>query len=305
MERYEFFQLDVFTDKPLSGNPLAVFHDGRGLDDSVMQALAREMNLSETVFVTKSDKADRRVRFFTPTSEIPLAGHPTVGTWWLLAEREMLDLPKGQVSRVTQETGAGVLPVDIHMGENGPIEVFMTQTLPNFGKKLADREALCRALGGSEDLIPSDLPLQVVATALPQLMVPTTSLGALEGLPTGGRGGELSDLLASLGTHCAMCYSLETVAADATVHCRMFAPGLGVPEDPATGSAAGALGCYLVRYGITPPHDGKVQIIVEQGIEIGRPSRIKVEVSVDDDGEISEVRVGGTAVTVIQGEVTL
>lgn len=305
MERYEFFQLDVFTDKPLSGNPLAVFHDGRGLDDSVMQALAREMNLSETVFVTKSDKADRRVRFFTPTSEIPLAGHPTVGTWWLLAEREMLDLPKGQVSRVTQETGAGVLPVDIHMGENGPIEVFMTQTLPNFGKKLADREALCRALGGSEDLIPSDLPLQVVATALPQLMVPTTSLGALEGLPTGGRGGELSDLLASLGTDCAMCYSLETVAADATVHCRMFAPGLGVPEDPATGSAAGALGCYLVRYGITPPHDGKVQIIVEQGIEIGRPSRIKVEVSVDDDGEISEVRVGGTAVTVIQGEVTL
>ena len=305
MERYEFFQLDVFTDKPLSGNPLAVFHDGRGLDDSVMQALAREMNLSETVFVTKSDKADRRVRFFTPTSEIPLAGHPTVGTWWLLAEREMLDLPKGQVSRVTQETGAGVLPVDIHMGENGPIEVFMTQTLPNFGKKLADREALCRALGGSEDLIPSDLPLQVVATALPQLMVPTTSLGALEGLPTGGRGGELSDLLASLGTDCAMCYSLETVAADATVHCRMFAPGLGVPEDPATGSAAGALGCYLVRYGITPPHDGKVQIIVEQGIEIGRPSRIKVEVSVDDEGEISEVRVGGTAVTVIQGEVTL
>jgi trans-2,3-dihydro-3-hydroxyanthranilate isomerase len=304
MSKHSFYQLDVFTDTPLHGNPLAVFPDAEGLNTATMQALAREMNLSETVFVTESEHATRLVRFFTPTAEIPLAGHPTVGTWWLLAELGQLEQPPGTSIHVTQETGAGVLPVEIEVKGRRPSKVSMTQTLPEFGTTVEDRGRLARALGGSESLIPSSPAPQVVSTALPQLMVPIGSLAELEGLPSGGTGGTLVTLLRELGTDCVMCYCHETRDAQATVHCRMFAPGLGVPEDPATGSAAGALGSYLVHNDRVNTGDGLAHVVVEQGIEIDRPSRIEVEVAVDE-GVIQRVLVGGQAVTVISGEVRL
>ncbi len=304
MSRHPFFQLDVFTTTPLAGNPLAVFPDSHGLDTPTMQALAREMNLSETVFVAPSDTATRRVRFFTPTAEIPLAGHPTVGTWWLLAEREIIPLHGEGITTVTQETDAGVLPVDIVTTHGKPAQVVMTQTAPEFGTELADHARLGSALGGpAASLAREPLP-QVVSTALPQLMVPMASLGALQALPSGGRGGALVDLLREAGTECAMCFTTETARHDATVHCRMFAPGLGVPEDPATGSAAGALGAYLVRHGVVTPVDGRATIVVDQGLEVGRPSRIHVTVDGNADS-ITRVQVGGQAVTVIEGEVRL
>ncbi len=305
MRRYRFSQIDVFTDRRLAGNALAVFPDAAGLDPGEMQALAREMNLSETTFVFASDRATRRVRFFTPMAEIPLAGHPTIGTWWTLAERGIIDLPRDDTTVVTQETGAGVLPVSIRTVGGQPAEVIMVQALAAFGPTVSDTAALGTALGGGPDLVAGEPPPQVVSTALPQLMIPVTSLPALQALPSGGRGGELAALLRTLGTDCAMCFTRETVAPDATVHCRMFAPGLGVPEDPATGSAAGALGAYAVRYGLVAATGGTARIVVEQGLEIGRPSRINVEVDETADGTITEVRVGGQAVTVIEGEVTL
>lgn len=305
MPAYRFFQIDVFTDRRLAGNPLAVFADAHGLEPDRMQALAREMNLSETTFVTESKRATRRVRFFTPTAEIPLAGHPTIGTWWVLAELGQLELPASGTLRVTQETGRGILPVEIVSADGVPTLVWMTQAPPDFGAEVHDRTTLATVLGGEADaMLPKPTP-RVVSTALPQLMVPMRSLEALRALPSGGTGGGLATFLRTLGTDCAMCYSTETESPDATVHCRMFAPGLGVPEDPATGSAAGALGCYLVRSGGIRPNDGIARIVVEQGLEIGRPSRIDVEITVSATDEITQVRVGGCAVTVIEGEVRL
>ena len=305
MATHRFHQLDVFTTTPLAGNPLAVFPDARGLGPATMQALAREMNLSETTFVFPSAVASRHVRFFTPGAEIPLAGHPTIGTWWALAELNLIpDLPTSGVLRVTQKTGRGVLPVDIELRDGRPAHVEMTQARPEWGAIVTDRAGLARALGGTPDLLAEGPPPQVVSTALPQLMVPVRSRAALAELPSGGMGAELAALLRALGSDCAMLYAAGDTS-DVTAHCRMFAPGLSVPEDPATGSAAGALGAYLVRTGAAVPVSGEVRLTLEQGVEIGRPSRMTVRVRCGPAGEVTEVRVGGAAVRVITGDVTL
>jgi trans-2,3-dihydro-3-hydroxyanthranilate isomerase len=306
MTTHSFYQMDVFTDIPLTGNPLAVFPDANGLDTRTMQALAREMNLSETTFLGQSTVAKRRVRFFTPTAEIPLAGHPTIGTWWLLAELRVLDIPPDGTTRVTQETGAGVLPVDIQMKSGRPIRVTMIQPRPQFGARCTELEKLSAMLGCGQYGIASTPDPQIVATALPQLMVPMASLAHLRSLPSGGAGGDLARFLESVGTNCVMCYTTETERPDATAQCRMFAPGFGVPEDPATGSAAGALGCYLVHHGVIPTVNGAAEITIDQGREIGRASRISVRITASSNGsDITEVAVGGTAVRVIHGTVTL
>lgn len=305
MTTYRFHQLDVFTTRPLAGNPLAVFPDARGLEARTMQALAREMNLSETTFVFPSTSATRHVRFFTPAAEIPLAGHPTIGTWWVLAELGLLpELPPHGRTTVTQETGRGVLPVDIDMRNGTPVQVEMTQAAPEWGAVVTDRAGLARVLGGATDLLADGPAPQVVSTALPQLMVPIRGRAALRDLPSGGTGGELAALLRGLGSDCAMLYA-PADAPGTTADCRMFAPGLGVPEDPATGSAAGALGAYLVRHGQVGLVDGEARLTFDQGTEIGRPSRITVRVRCDPAGEITQVRVGGAAVRVITGDVTL
>ncbi len=304
MRRYRFYQLDVFTDTPLRGNPLAVFPDPQGLDAPTMQALAREMNLSETTFVFPSAVATRQVRFFTPAAEIPLAGHPTIGTWWLLAELGSLPgLPRDGLTRLTQETGRGVLPVDLTLAGGRPTAVTMTQALPEFGATIADLDALGAALGADRRAIADQPTPEVVSTALPQLMVPLRSREALTRLPSGGAGAALADVLRRFGTDCAMLYVLVGTG-EVTAYCRMFAPGLGVPEDPATGSAAGALGAHLVRRGVVRPEGGTAVMTFDQGLEIGRASRIRVAVVVDATGAITGVQVGGAAVRVIEGDVT-
>jgi len=305
MPRYRFYQLDVFTDTPLRGNPLAVFPDPQGLAAPTMQALAREMNLSETTFVFPSEVATRKVRFFTPAAEIPLAGHPTIGTWWLLAELGSLPgLPRDGPMRLTQETGRGVLPVDLTLAGGRPTVVTMTQAAPEFGAQIADRDALGAGLGADRRAIADQPTPEVVSTALPQLMVPIRSREALARLPSGGAGAALADLLRRFGTDCAMLYALAA-GGEVTAHCRMFAPGLGVTEDPATGSAAGALGAHLVRRGVVRPERGTAVMTFDQGLEIGRASRIRVVVTVDATGAITGVQVGGAAVRVIEGDVTL
>jgi len=305
MASWEFHQLDVFTTTPLGGNALAVFPDARGLEDVTMQALAREMNLSETTFVFPSARATRRVRFFTPKAEIPLAGHPTIGTWWALVELRLLEeLPDDGVAHVTQETGRGILPVEVEVRHGRPARAEMTQAAPEFGATVEDRSHLARVLGGTPEILASAPQPQVVSTALPQLMVPLRSRADLTALPSGGLGGELAALLRGFGTDCAMLFAPgETPGV--SWHCRMFAPGLGVPEDPATGSAAGALGAFLVRHGVEAPSAGEVRLALEQGVEIARPSRIEVRVMTDPDGAIRSVHVGGAAVRVITGTVSL
>ena len=299
-----FIQADVFTDRPFSGNPLAIVPDASGLSTEEMQAIAREMNLSETTFVLPAENptAAFRLRIFTPVAELPLAGHPVVGTCFILAQRGRLELNDG-TNRIFQECGAGILPVDIHVREGHIVRVYMTQSQPQFLKSTDDRALLASAVGLDEDrLLPDGLPAQVVSTALPQLMVPAQGLKDLEKIVIDPAA--LRTVFETLETKCFMIFTRQTVHPNSTVHARMFAPTLGVPEDPATGSASGALGAYLVRHRVMPAHS-TTHLIVEQGYEMGRPSTIYVEVDQGPDGDPGEVRVGGQAVEVAEGVLKL
>jgi trans-2,3-dihydro-3-hydroxyanthranilate isomerase len=299
MKEYRFFQADVFTDRPFTGNPLAIFPEAEGLTSEEMQSIAKEMNLSETTFVLPPTdlKARFRLRIFTPASELPLAGHPVVGTCFVLAERGMIPLEEG-TNRIFQECKAGVLPVDIVVRGGKVEEVVMTQSPPRFFDEYDNRALLAAAVGLPEgELLPGGLRAQVVSTAVPQLMVPAASLhhfGRIE-LDLAA----MRQVLRETESDCFMIFTRECVQAEGTVHARMFAPALGVAEDPATGSASGALGAYLVKHGLVEAKP-TARILVEQGYEMGRPSAIHVEVDADESGP-KEVRVGGKAVEVAEG----
>ena len=305
MKEYRFIQVDVFTDKPFGGNPLAVFPEAEGLTTEEMQCLAREMNLSETTFVLppQAPGADFKVRIFTPTKELPFAGHPVVGTHWVLAHLGRVPLHE-PVTQVRFELGVGVLPADLHVVGGQVERVVMTQDRPTFHAVLEDVTDLADGLGlPAEAIVETGLPVQVVSTGVPQMMVPTCSLAEVQGLGAGRLNvTALNRAYVACGTGCVLVFAFETERPEATVHVRMFAPLAGVPEDPATGSANGALGAYLVHHravGVTEP---TTYIISEQGAEIHRPSTLYVEV--DSVGEeVTAVRVGGQVVPVAEGVV--
>ncbi len=307
MREFRFLQSDVFTDRAFTGNPLAILPEADGLSDEDMQRIAAEMNLSETAFVLRPTEVQAlcRLRIFTPTTELPLAGHPVVGTFFTLARRGELGLGEVLASlgtgvhRIHQECGAGVLPVDIRVRDGVVEQVVMTQASPRFFGRLDDRDALAACLGlPPDEVVPGPAPAQVVSTAIPQLMVPVRSLRSVERLeldPVAARALLHRD---DVGSDCLMIFSTECVRETSAAHARMFAPGLGVTEDPATGSAAGALGAWLVRHG--EPDASPARMVIEQGYEMGRPSAIHVEVD-HDGGRPTEVRVGGEAVEVAEG----
>ncbi len=303
MREYRYITADVFTDRAFTGNPLAIFPDAEGLSSEEMQAIAKEMNLSETTFVLPATdlKAERRLRIFTPRAELPLAGHPVVGTFYVLAGRGAFQLEDGS-NRIFQECGAGVLPVDIHVRAGSVEQVVMTQSPPRFFDEYRDRKLLADSVGLAEDqLLPDDLPAQLVSTAVPQLMVPARSLRNLEKIEIDLV--TMRRVLQETKSDCFMIFTRECVHPESTVHARMFAPSLGVAEDPATGSASGALGAYLVHHGIVSA-EPTARILVEQGYEMGRPSAIHVEVDGGAEGPV-EVRVGGQAVEVAEGTLRL
>ena len=305
MKSYRFVQVDVFTDTPFGGNPLAVFHEAEGLGSEEMQKLAKEMNLSETTFVLPPEQheADFKVRIFTPASELPFAGHPVVGTHWVLAHLGRVDLTE-PVTTVRFELGVGVLPADLHVRDGRVERVVMTQDHPSFLAVLDDVGELAAGLGlAPEAITETGLPVQLVSTGIPQLMVPVRSLADVQQLGADRLDvGSLTRVCSALGTACAMVFTLETESPDATVHTRLFAPSLGVPEDPATGSANGALGAYLVRHRAVPVTEPTTFITSEQGLELGRPSTLYVEVD-GSSAEIASVRVGGEVVAMAEGEV--
>ncbi len=316
MRAYRFWQTDVFTDRVFAGNPLAVFPDAEGLSDEEMQRIAAEMNLSETAFVLPPTDVQAlcRLRIFTPNAELPLAGHPVVGTFFTLAERGELGLGERLrqlgtgVLRIHQECGAGVLPVDIRVRGGEVEQVVMTQAPPRFFNTCRDRAALAAALGlGQDEVVPEGgPPAQVVSTALPQLMVPVRSLRSIERLEVDPAATQSLLHREEIGSDCLMVFSRECVRDGSSAHARMFAPGLGVHEDPATGSAAGALGAWLVRHRQAGgPGSRTVRLVIEQGFEMGRPSIIHVEVDRTGDSEPIEVRVGGQSVEVAEGALHL
>ena len=305
MRSYQFYQLDVFTDQRFGGNPLAVFPNAEGLSDREMQQLAKEMNLSETTFVLPSAKpdVDFRVRIFTPAVEVPLAGHPVVGTHYLLAELGRIPLTE-PVTRIHQDLNVGILPVDIYV-DNGTVQrVVMTQDLPRFLTKWEDIARLAAALGIPEAEIRSaGLLPQVVSTGMPQMMIPVRSLCAVQNAKPNTAA--LIEIGREAGTDCFAIFTQETLHDGSDLHMRMFAPGFGILEDPATGSASGGLGAYLVRNQVVVPgQNGTVYLVNEQGYEIDRPSTIYIEVDGASDS-ITAVRVGGQAVSFITGTVQL
>lgn len=314
MEKHRFVQLDVFTDRAFAGNSLAVFPDGSGIRDEDMQPIAREMNLSETVFVLPAEPAKepspvalRRLRIFTPTQELPFAGHPVVGTWNLLAREGVVPKPESDTgwTRIHQQIGIGTLPVDIEFKDGEPIQVVMTQSKPQLGAVLEDAQEhadLTRALGLAPEHLDEKLPIQIASTGLPFLIVPVRSLADLRSCRVNAA--LLVEVYRRVGAMGVYAFSQETIELGAArANARMFAPDDNIPEDPATGSAAGALGAYLVHHQALPEKavNGTSKFVIEQGDFINRPSRLNIEVK-GEAGAIEEVRVGGPSVVVARGE---
>ena len=311
MPNYKFIQLDVFTDRAFAGNPLAVFPEAEGITDEHMQQIAREMNLSETVFVVPSKKEDalRRLRIFTPSSELPFAGHPIAGTWNCLAREGMVKPPEGGNGWVSikHEVGIGVLPVDIEFKDGEPVRVVMTQGRFEMRGEIEDgheQADIARALGLAREDLDESLPIQAVSTGNTMLLVPIRSLADL------GHCKPNQNLLDEIferndtfrgGTGC-YAFTRETIEiGEARAHARFFV-GMNIGEDPATGSAAGPLGGYLVYHDATrvDATDGVYKFVIEQGDFINRPSRIELEVK-GAPGKVEEVRVGGASVVVARG----
>ena len=294
-----YMHLDVFTDEALSGNQLAVFTDARGLDSERMQRIAGEMAFPETTFVlpAESPDTDVRVRIFTPARELPMAGHPTIGTTFALAAGGQV---KAGASKVTLGLGVGPTPVFLEW-TNGRLNfAWMRQPLPVFGFIADHVDMLARALGVEErDIRNTGLPVQQVSSGVPFLFVPMATRAAVN-RATLDRG-VLREFFDANGQpeHPVFLFSLEHGEDDATAFSRMFAPLFGVPEDPATGAASGPLGAYLLVKGAVTPKQAE-RMVSLQGVAMGRPSRIAISVSSRTAG-VSEVRVGGTCVSLGSG----
>ena len=302
--RYRFVQLDVFTDHVFGGNQLAVFPQADGLADAEMQAIAREMNYSETTFVLPAadPSALCRVRIFTPAAELPIAGHPVVGTAIALAHEGRIVPGADARARVSFQLGVGTLPVDVTFAEGRPRFAWMSQPIPSFEPWRGDSDALAAALGlARNDLDEQKFPLERGSVGVPFAYIPIRSLEAIR---RASPGPNLTQGLTA--ADCEGVYLFTMLASgDTTAHVRMFALALGIVEDAATGSAAGPFGAYLRRHGhIAPGPDGAAHARLEQGIEMGRPSRWEVEVVGTRDA-IQAVRVGGQAVLVAEGELLL
>ncbi|HEY9402303.1 MAG TPA: PhzF family phenazine biosynthesis protein [Pyrinomonadaceae bacterium] len=291
--KLRYHLVDVFTDRQFGGNPLAVFTNVRGISAETMQAIAKELNLSETTFVLPPNDArnDYHVRIFTPGQELPMAGHPTVGTTYVLARERMIARGReGAETRTLLEEGVGTIPVRIEWSGGEARFIEMRQPLPAFGPRVEDVDAVAEMLSiEPEEIRATNLPVEVVSCGVPFLFVPVRSAWAVRDITF--RLDVWERKLQAVVPPEVFVFTREVDFEGSTVHSRMFAPGLGIWEDPATGGASGPLGCYLVRYGVVAC-DGRADITSEQGIEMGRPSFIKIRILREGD-EITDVRVGG------------
>ena len=301
MMKLRYHLVDVFTNKAFGGNQLAVFTDARGLSAEIMQAIAKELNLSETTFVLppQDSRNDYRVRIFTPAVELPMAGHPTVGTAFVLATEHMIE-HSGPEAVVNFEEGVGTIAVTIEWQDGSPAYIQMSQPLPVFGSHFADAGAIAEMLSvGAGAILETHLPMMVVSCGVPFLFVPLKNLQDVRSIRF--RLDVWERVLRDFEAPHVFVFTQETETEGARVHSRMFAPALGISEDPATGGASGPLGCYLVRNEvITPDGNGNVEFISEQGMEMGRPSFIRIRIEQNEAG-ISGVKVGGQCYLIGEG----
>jgi trans-2,3-dihydro-3-hydroxyanthranilate isomerase len=290
---------------PFGGNPVAVVPETKGLGDREFQQIAREMNLSETVFVQPpgDPAAAARIRIFTPTQEIPFAGHPVLGGFFVLGKLGRFPLNE-PITRICYECNIGTFPVELHVRDGDIRRVVMSQPKPQFlgtVEPVKDLFELAKALSlPKSQITEAKFPVEVVSTGLPVMVVPIRSLTAVRSIVPDVTA--IKGLCERYGANGIMVFTTVTVEELSDVHTRMFAPPIGVVEDPATGSASGALGAYLVHHGVVDVAP-ITEIIAEQGYEVDRPSRLLIQVESDDD-VIQSVKVGGQAVLVIEGSLT-
>ena len=303
MPEYSYYTADVFTDQVFGGNPLAVLPDARGLDARTMQLIAREFNYSESVFVLPPDDPahTRRLRIFTPASEMPFAGHPTVGTAFVLAATGALPLT-GDLTRIVFEEGVGPVPVAIRARNGVPEYTQLSAAkMPEFGPEPPPLDEIARVFSlQPNDFLGGEYAPQAVSCGVPFLFAPLVSRAALARIRLDRAAWERS--LAGFWAPEVFLFSFKTERSTSDLHARMFAPKLGIAEDPATGAAATALAGYLSQR----DHSSASQLrwVVEQGFEMGRPSILEVEA--DRQGEtVTAIRVGGASVMVSSGVLSL
>ena len=289
--KYDFCQVNVFANAVFGGNPLAVFPDASGMDATLMLKIAREMNLSETTFVFPSSVqgVDFDIRIFTPGKEIPFGGHPVIGTAHVLQIA-------GKTGRDSICLGTKIGPITVKL--DGGI-FMMRQALPVFAQCDFSRAQLAKALTLDPEEIDSRWPPQIVSTGFPAIFLPLKSPETLGRIKLNLA--RLENILKKVDMIYA--FALGKLGETAEIHVRSFAPFIGIHEDPATGSAGGALGAYLVRHGFIPTEYFS-KIHIKQGFEMGRPSTIKVKIQ-EADGQIKSVQVGGNSLLVIQGSIML
>ena len=299
--RLNYHLLDVFTDRQFGGNQLAVFPDPPpDLPAELMQQIAKELNLSETTFVLPPSESgsDFRLRIFTPAAELPMAGHPTVGSAYMLARLGALRRIENARTIVFEE-GVGPIAVTIHADEQGdPGDVWMHQPIPQFLDIYDDRPTIAEILSLTSADLHEDAPIQVLSSGEPFLFVPVKSLEAIQRIRL--RIDKWEDALAGTNAENIFVTTTETVYDSSTIHSRMFAPALGILEDPATGSASGPLGAYLLRYDLVKSGE----LVSEQGFEIGRPSFIRIRAR-RTGSAFSEVSVGGECAYVGYGTLVI
>lgn len=296
MPTYPFMQIDAFTDRALEGNPCAIVFDADDLSAATMQAIAREMNLSETAFVRRSRLADFGVRYFTPAEEIPLAGHPTIATTFALLESGRLPLREDYMA-ITLELQVGPILVEIFAHAGKVQRMVMSQKPPQFLAKYEAEDVLPVFGLSAEDALPN-APIQTVSTGTPQLMIPLRGLEALQRAQL--QIAAYEQLRARGDFFSPHLFCLQGFTAEGQTAARDFGTPPDTLEDPFTGSATGGMAAYLWHYGLL----AQPTFIAEQGHGMQRPGRAFVEV-VGPRASIATVKVGGSAVTVLRGELVL
>jgi trans-2,3-dihydro-3-hydroxyanthranilate isomerase len=298
---YKYYTLDVFTEEIFGGNQLAVLPEAEGLTDHQMQQIAREFNFSETVFVLppENPQADYKLRIFTPGKELPFAGHPTIGAAYLLATIQHNSTPEESII-LNLEEGVGIVPVKVYFEQGKPVYSELTAAkLPEFDSKIPSIMEIASVISvDPEDILEGDNAPQAVSCGIPYLFITLKNREALKRAKINRE--KWQEILANYWAADVYLITFDPELENSDLRCRMFAPSMGITEDPATGSAATALAGYLTQNNPNSPENGTLSWTIEQGFEMGRPSILKVEVALNNY-QITEIRVGGSSVLVSEG----
>ncbi len=297
----ELYWVDAFTSQPFGGNPAAIIINADNIPDEQKQVIARELNVSETVFISKSQVANFKVQFFTPKQETVLCGHGTIGAFWLLGSIGKIENRSGDFVCVMQETKAGILPIEVHFDKNKMLhQVVMHQTFPEFSGNDINSDEIAKILGVSANQFESGYPLKIVSTGRPKLFIPIKNRDVLYDIkPDFNMMVDYCIQQSITGFH---LFTFDTHEPDSITTARHFAPVAGVNEDPVTGIAAGALGCYLSEFAKDKLSISKCQM--EQGFNMGRKGIIYVEIY-KEGRQYKSVKVGGKAYMLFNTKIKL